>query len=46
VSFPIAVVETFTKGKQSVRALSGSELEITTNALPQTPEIVVLRYAN
>lgn len=43
--FPIAEVEPFLKGKESVRRMDESELEIRRDALPPQTEIVVLRHA-
>ena len=43
-SFPIAVVEEFTKGKERVRLLGEAEVEITRETLPARGEIMVLRH--
>ena len=45
VDFPIAGVEEFTKGKERVRTIDGSEIEVTRESLPKEPEIVLLRHA-
>ncbi|OPY80644.1 MAG: metal-dependent hydrolase [Syntrophorhabdus sp. PtaU1.Bin153] len=44
-AFPIEGVEAFTKGKEKVRTLSGSEIEIRAESLPTEPEIIVLQPA-
>ncbi len=46
VEFPIAGADEFTKGKERVRRIDGSEIEVVKESLPGKPEIVVLRYAN
>jgi L-ascorbate metabolism protein UlaG (beta-lactamase superfamily) len=46
VQFPITGVEEFTKGKENVRIMDTSEVDITSEKLPKEPEILVLRYAN
>jgi len=43
--FPITTVHEFTKGKNNVRTLQKSELEITKESLPKEPEIVVMQHA-
>lgn len=43
--FPLAGVEDFTKGKPGVKVQKASEVEIRKEALPQTPEIIVLQPA-
>ncbi len=43
--FPLLEVEAFLKGKQQVRKLSGSILEVKAGALPAKTEIVVLQHA-
>ncbi len=45
-TFPITGVEEFTKGKERVREVDGSEIEVTKEELPREPEIAVLRYAH
>jgi L-ascorbate metabolism protein UlaG (beta-lactamase superfamily) len=45
VEFPIAGVEEFTRGKDRVTRLTGSEIEVTRARLPKEPEIFVLQYA-
>lgn len=44
-SFPIAEIGEFLKGKERVRRLSGSEVEVTPESLPAQPEIWVLDHA-
>ncbi|MCS7258466.1 MAG: MBL fold metallo-hydrolase [candidate division WOR-3 bacterium] len=46
IDFPIAKVDEFLKEKQNVKKISGSEITITKNILPQEPEIWVLKMAN
>ncbi len=43
--FPIAGVEDFLQGKPDVKRLDSSEVELKTDALPQSTEIVVLKPA-
>ncbi|HPD56923.1 MAG TPA: MBL fold metallo-hydrolase [Smithellaceae bacterium] len=43
--FPIAPAEEFTKGKNNVRVLDKSEVEIRKENLPTKPEVLVLRHA-
>jgi L-ascorbate metabolism protein UlaG (beta-lactamase superfamily) len=43
--FPIAPVEEFTKGRDRVKNVAASEIEVTKGALPEKPEIHVLKYA-
>jgi len=43
--FPVAKVEEYTKGKSSVKARKGSELEMKKEALPKATEIIVLEPA-
>jgi L-ascorbate metabolism protein UlaG (beta-lactamase superfamily) len=46
VALPLAPVEDFTKGKKRVRKVSGPEMELTLDSLPEVAEIVLLRFAN
>jgi L-ascorbate metabolism protein UlaG (beta-lactamase superfamily) len=43
--FPIAPVEEFTKGKDRVKNVAATEIEVTKGTLPREPEIHVLKYA-
>jgi L-ascorbate metabolism protein UlaG (beta-lactamase superfamily) len=43
--FNLASVEEFLAGKQGVRRVQGSEIEVSRDSLPQTPEVVVLQPA-
>ncbi|MEW6440941.1 MAG: MBL fold metallo-hydrolase [bacterium] len=43
--FPIAEIEAFLEGKQRVRRLADSTLEVQADELPEATEIVVLRHA-
>jgi L-ascorbate metabolism protein UlaG (beta-lactamase superfamily) len=43
--FPITTVDDFTKGKDGVKVLDASELEVTKETLPKDAEIVVLKHA-
>lgn len=43
--FPIASVEEFTKGKEDVQSVDGSELEVTKADLPAPTRIMLLKYA-
>lgn len=45
LGFPIAPVEDFLKGKTNTRRAGASEIEVTKETLPQSPEIVVLNHA-
>lgn len=45
LGFPIAGVEDFLKGKTNARRAKGTEIEVTKETLPKTPEIVVLDHA-
>jgi L-ascorbate metabolism protein UlaG (beta-lactamase superfamily) len=45
VDFPITFVDDFLKGKQNVKRLNSSEVEIKAGQLPQEREIVVLEHA-
>jgi L-ascorbate metabolism protein UlaG (beta-lactamase superfamily) len=45
-AFPIGTVEDFTKGKNNVRIMDKeSEIEITKDSFPATPEVIVLKCA-
>jgi len=44
-NFPIATFEEFTKGKKGVQIMNTSEIEITKETLPKTPQIIVLQNA-
>ena len=46
VAFPLTPVEDFTKGKDGVRKMDVSEIEVTSGSLPQEPEIILLQFAN
>jgi L-ascorbate metabolism protein UlaG (beta-lactamase superfamily) len=46
VALPLTPVEDFTKGKERVRKVDASEIEVAPGSLPDEPEIVLLRYAN
>jgi L-ascorbate metabolism protein UlaG (beta-lactamase superfamily) len=43
--FPISEVEAFTEGKKNVKFMDSSEIEISLNTLPPSPEIYVLKHA-
>lgn len=43
--FPLARVEDFTAGKEGVKTVGGSEVEIKKESLPRTAEIIVLQPA-
>lgn len=45
LGFPIAGVEDFLKGKNNVKRVGSSEIEITKETLPKKPEIMVLDHA-
>ena len=45
VDFPITGVEGFVQGKERVKRINGSEIEVTRETLPKEPEIVLLRHA-
>lgn len=45
VNLPIASVEDFTRGKENVRRLDTSEIEITKEQLPERREIIILQHA-
>jgi L-ascorbate metabolism protein UlaG (beta-lactamase superfamily) len=45
VGFSLATIDDFLRGKQRVRTVDGSELEITRDSLPEPTEIVVLQPA-
>jgi len=44
-NFPITPYEEFTKGKKGVQIMGSSEMEITKETLPKTPQIIVLQHA-
>ena len=43
--FPISDVHAFTEGKENVKFIDSSEMEINEKTLPQSPEIYVLKHA-
>jgi L-ascorbate metabolism protein UlaG (beta-lactamase superfamily) len=44
-SFPVTGVDDFTRGRQQVKAIDGSEVELKKGQLPATTETIVLRPA-
>ena len=45
IGFELAPVEAFTKGKNNVQTVEGSEVEYTKETLPVTPQVLVLQPA-
>jgi L-ascorbate metabolism protein UlaG (beta-lactamase superfamily) len=44
VAFPITGTAEFTRGRERVRIIDGTDMEITRESMPKEPEIVLLRH--
>ncbi len=45
MGLPLGLVEEFTQGKNNVRKVNSSEIDVTLQGLPHDPEILVLQFA-